>query len=110
MKELIITKSLYDWTVEISGKTVFVNPSHVENDWGVSRETISRSMHVPFKLMSINGIHAMLEVREQFEAGNHNATPTNNHLLTNEEREIIENWRYEYAIPDYEECQVEIDW
>ena len=24
--------------------------------------------------------------------------------------EIIENWRYEYAIPYYEEDQVEIDW
>ncbi|HHQ8965568.1 TPA: hypothetical protein ACSV9S_001508 [Escherichia coli] len=52
----------------------------------------------------------MLEVREQFESGNHNATPVSNHLLTNEEREIIENWRYEYAIPYYEEDQVEIDW
>ncbi len=110
MKEFTITKSLYDWTVKISGKTVSVTPSHVENDWGVSRETISRSMHVPFDLMSLTGIHAMLEVREQFEAGNHNAAPVNNHLLTNEEREIIENWRYEYAIPYYEEDQVEIDW
>lgn len=110
MKEFTITKSLYDWTVKISGKTVLVSASHVENDWGVSREPISRSMHIPFDLMSLTGIHAMLEVREQFEAGNHNATPVSNHLLTNEEREIIENWRYEYAIPYYEEDQVEIDW
>ncbi|BEB33941.1 hypothetical protein [Escherichia coli] len=110
MKEFTITKSLYDWTVKISGKTVSVHASHVENDWGVSRETISRSMHVPFDLMSLTGIHAMLEVREQFESGNHGAIPTNNHLLTNEEREIIENWRCEYAIPYYEEDQVEIDW
>ncbi len=32
MKEFTITKSLYDWTVKISGKTVSVTPSHVEND------------------------------------------------------------------------------
>lgn len=30
MKEFTITKSLYDWTVKISGKTVSVSPSHVE--------------------------------------------------------------------------------
>ncbi|EPN4085929.1 hypothetical protein ACT0AZ_003648 [Escherichia coli] len=110
MKEFTITKSLYDWTVKISDKTVSVSPSHVENDWGVSRETISRSMHVPFDLMSLTGIHAMLEVREQFESGNHGAIPTNNHLLTNEEREIIENWRCEYAIPYYEEDVLTFEW
>ncbi|EFE2809472.1 hypothetical protein [Escherichia coli] len=110
MKELIITKSLYDWTVKIYDNSVSVHASHVENDWGVSRETISRSMHIPFAKMSMTGIHAMLEVREQFEAGNHGAIPTNNHLLTNEEREIIENWRYEYAIPYYEEDVLTFEW
>lgn len=110
MNEFIITKTLYDWKVEIYGKTVLVSASHVEPDLCVNYEPISRSMNIPFALMTRAGIHAMLEVREQFEAGNHGATPTNNHILTDEEREIIENWRYEYAIPYYEEDQEEIDW
>lgn len=110
MAKLIITKSLYDWHLTIDGRYVFVSAKKTEPDLCVNHDPISRSMHVPFDYTSMSCVHAMLEVREQFEIGNHQAKPANWHLLSDKDRDIIEHWRNEYAIPDYEEDQVEIDW